>query len=55
MERTMPVRRRRDSRGPYYQWGERGKKYHYQSGNKVSRVKAKEKAKRQARAARVGV
>lgn len=52
MEDRMPVRRRKDSRGPYYQWGDNGKKYRYRSGNKSSRVKAKEKAQRQGRAAR---
>lgn len=48
----MPVRRRKDSRGPFYQWGDNGKKYRYRSGNKSSREKAKEKAQRQGRAAR---
>jgi len=48
----MPVHRRKDSDGPYYQWGESGKKYHYQLGDKSSREKAKEKATRQGTAAR---
>ena len=39
-------------RRPYYQWGDSGKKYHYTSGNKRSREAAKEKARRQGRAAR---
>ena len=48
----MPVRRGKDGDGPYYQWGESGKKYHYESGNKSSREKAKASAERQGRAAR---
>lgn len=48
----MPVHRGKDGQGPYYQWGEHGKKYHYESGNKDSRDAAKAKAQRQGRAAR---
>ena len=48
----MPVHRSKDGKGPYYQWGESGKKYHYESGDKASRERAKEKAKKQGRAAR---
>lgn len=48
----MPVHRSEDSEGPYYQWGEAGKKYHYEAGDEESREKAKEKAKKQGRAAR---
>jgi hypothetical protein len=48
----MPVHRGRDSLGPYYRWGESGKKYHYESGNADSREDAKKKARRQGRAAR---
>jgi len=47
----MPVHRRKDSKGPYYQWGDSGKKYHYESGNNQPRQRAKEKAKKQGRAA----
>lgn len=47
----MPVRRSKDSEGPYYQWGKSGKKYHYEAGDKESREAAKEKAKAQGRAA----
>jgi len=47
----MPVHRSKDSKGPYYQWGDSGKKYHYESGDEESRKKAKEKAIRQGRAA----
>lgn len=45
----MPVRRKRDSHGPYYQWGNQ-KKYYYKSGDKQSREKAKQRAHEQARA-----
>jgi hypothetical protein len=48
----MPVHRDKDSKGPYYQWGDSGKKYHYESGDKSSREKAKKKAEQQGRAAR---
>lgn len=48
----MPVNRGKDSKGPYYQWGDSGKKYHYESGNKGSRERAKDKAGKQGRAAR---
>lgn len=48
----MPVKRSKDSKGPYYQWGEKGKKYHYESGDAGSRQKAKEKAVKQGQAAR---
>lgn len=47
----MPVHRSKDSKGPYYQWGESGKKYHYTAGDEESREKAKEKAKQQGQAA----
>lgn len=48
----MPVHRSKDSQGPYYQWGDSGKKYHYTAGDRTSREKAKEKAEKQGRAAR---
>ncbi len=48
----MPVHRGKDSKGPYYQWGDSGKKYHYETGKKASRDRAKERAERQGRAAR---
>lgn len=47
----MPVKRGRDSEGPYFQWGGQ-KKYHYTPGNRASRRRAKRKAERQGRAAR---
>lgn len=46
----MPLHQRRDSKGPYYIWGEHGKKYYYISGNARSREIARKKAMRQARA-----
>jgi len=48
----MPVNRGKDTSGPYYQWGDSGKKYHYESGNQKSRENAKRKAERQGKAAR---
>lgn len=48
----VPVHRGKDSDGPYYQWGDSGKKYHYTAGNKQSREQAKKKAKKQGQAAR---
>ena len=46
----MPVRRSKDSKGSYYQFGHHGKKYYYVSGSKRSRTIAINKAKRQGRA-----
>lgn len=48
----MPVRRSKDSKGPFYQWGDSGKKYHYEAGIEQSRENAKKKAEKQGRAAR---
>jgi hypothetical protein len=48
----MPVQRKKDSQGPYYQWGDSGKKYHYEAGNTASRERAKNKATKQGQAAR---
>jgi hypothetical protein len=48
----MPVHRSKDGDGPYYQWGESGRKYRYKPGNKSSREEAKKKAEKQGRAAR---
>lgn len=48
----MPVHRGKDSHGPYYQWGDSGKKYHYEAGSKPSREAAKKKATKQGQAAR---
>ena len=47
----MPVRRHNSSRGPYYQWGNHGKRYYYIAGDKRSRAIAKQKAMAQGRAA----
>jgi hypothetical protein len=48
----MPVRRGNDSKGPYYQWGDHGRKYHYTAGDPSSRERAKKGATRQGQAAR---
>jgi hypothetical protein len=48
----VPVHRSKDGKGPYYQWGESGKKYHYESGNEESRKRAKARAEKQGRAIR---
>lgn len=48
----MPVRRSKDSKSAYYQWGESGKKYHYTADDEESREEAKEKARKQGRAVR---
>ena len=47
----MPVRRHHDNKGPYYQWGDHGKKYRYTPGDKDSRERAKRGATRQGQAA----
>lgn len=47
----MPIYRDRDSFGPYYQWGNHGKKYYYISGNVRSRTIAYNKSLKQAQAA----
>lgn len=47
----MPVHRGKDEQGPYYQWGESGKQYRYESGDKVSREMARKKATKQGQAA----
>ena len=47
----MPVRRSKDSQGPFYQWGTSGKKYRYKAGDKRSREAAKSKAGKQGQAA----
>lgn len=46
----MPVQRGRDSEGPFYRWGDQGKKYHYEAGDSDSREAAKAKAAAQGRA-----
>ena len=47
----MPVKRKTDVKGPFYQWGGKGAKYRYVAGDTVSRNRAKNKAKLQERAA----
>jgi len=46
----MPVERKCDNKGCYYQWGKSGKKYRYKSGDKKSREKAKTDAEIQGKA-----
>lgn len=48
----MPVKRGEDEDGPFYRWGDRGKKYHYTAGDRSSREAAKRKATKQGQAAR---
>ena len=43
----MPIYRKSDSKGPYYQYGTTGTKYYYTPGNAKSRLNAKKKAIRQ--------
>ena len=47
----MPVKCKRDSKGPYCQWGGSGKKYRYTAGNKAGRDAARNKAEKQGAAA----
>lgn len=49
----MPVQRGRDSDGPFYRWGEHGKKYRYEAGDVDARERAKKKADAQGRAVKV--
>lgn len=46
----MPVNNKRDTQGPYYQWGDTGYKYHYIPNNKRSREIAYAKCIKQGRA-----
>jgi hypothetical protein len=46
----MPVHRGQDTKGPFYQWGNHGKKYYYKAGDKASRERALAKSNQQARA-----
>lgn len=41
----MPVQRGKDGKGPYYQWGDGGKRYHYITGDNDSRDKVKEQGR----------
>lgn len=47
----MPIHNREDAGGPYFQWGEHGKKYYYKHGDAAGKADARDKAGRQARAA----
>ncbi|HZR15345.1 MAG TPA: hypothetical protein VFC33_19065 [Acidimicrobiia bacterium] len=47
----MPVHRGKDRVGPFYQWGDHGKRYRYESGDRASRQRAKDQAARQGQAA----
>lgn len=46
----MPVRRGNDGHGPFYQWGNSGKRYYYVSNNPASRERARRRAEAQAAA-----
>ena len=46
----MPVQRGKDIKGPFYRWGDHGKKYYYVAGNARSRGYAYDKALTQGRA-----
>lgn len=46
----MPVERGKDSKGAYYRWGDKGKKYYYQAGNVLSRTRSYQQALKQGRA-----
>lgn len=46
----MPVHKGKDQEGPYFQWGQSGKKYRYTPGNESSKEEAKRKARRQGQA-----
>jgi hypothetical protein len=48
---AMPVKRGQDKQGPYYQWGDSGKKYRYKTSDKRSRDRAKKQASKQGQAA----
>jgi hypothetical protein len=43
----MPLHRGHDSKGSFWQWGDR-KKYYYTTGSATSRLQAKKKAIKQA-------
>jgi len=45
----MPAKRGKDSKGYFYRWGKKGKKYRYK--NPEDRKRAKKKAEKQGRAA----
>lgn len=43
----MPINRRQDTKGCYYQYGDSGAKYYYKCGNEVERQYAYKKARAQ--------
>ena len=47
--RNNPIRRSKNSKGPFYQWGNKTK-YYYTAGDEKSRLRAYDKAKKQAAA-----
>lgn len=50
----MPVKRTIENGKPCYKYGDSGKAYCYEAGNKASRERAKKKAEEQGRAIRAG-
>lgn len=46
----MPIHNKRDRHGPYFQFGNHGKKYYYKPNNNTSRLKALMKCQLQMRA-----
>jgi len=46
----MPIQKGIENDKPYYRWGDKGKKYFYVAGNKLTRDYAKEKALKQGKA-----
>ena len=46
----MPIQNKKDKYGPYYQWGNHGKRYYYKTNNKTSRLNALRKCELQMRA-----
>ena len=46
----MPIHRRKDKNGPYFQYGESGAKYRYVANDKKGRELAEQRAHKHARA-----
>lgn len=49
----MPINNSYDAIGPFYIWGQHGKKYRYVKGNTRSRMIAREKARKQGAAIKI--
>ncbi len=49
----MPINKRKDVHGPFFQWGDTGAKYYYNKDNKESIEHAREKSAKQGRAVEV--